>query len=455
MKYNNGDLVDNRFLVTGVCSDSGGMGEILHVIDNINMLSQPIVMKYCKVNDDEYVKRFRREVRLLSSFSNNGRVIQVLHENMESMPPYFIMPYYQAGDLTNFVKNIQSDSKIQEQVFYAMIDSISELHNKSIFHRDIKPQNFLVSSQGQIVVSDFGLGMEPESLSRFTSSSMFWGTKGYLPPEFSNGGFKHATAAGDIFMLGKSFYNLLTGRDPAYLIDNTIHPSLFYVISRCCEMEPMRRFQSLAELKQALTMAYDVILKRGGKTAEAFQLYDAIIGRLTTENKFDPQQVNEFLTVLYSIDSNDQKKICSNIRQNFMKVLSLYDFNNYLGDFLRVYQTMVDSYNYSFEFAEVIASNMRILFDSMAVDNIHKGKALSLAIDAAHCMNRFAAMDVCKEMIRSVTDDILGGVVASILQSKDETFISDIEPSECKNNSISTVVYAIKQNRKPLNGAAF
>ncbi|ECH6044681.1 hypothetical protein FP034_22990, partial [Salmonella enterica] len=193
-------------------------------------------------------------------------------------------------------------------------------------------------------------------------------------------------------------------------------------------MEPMRRFQSLAELKQALTMAYDVILKRGGKTAEAFQLYDAIIGRLTTENKFDPQQVNEFLTVLYSIDSNDQKKICSNIRQNFMKVLSLYDFNNYLGDFLRVYQTMVDSYNYSFEFAEVIASNMRILFDSMTVDNIHKGKALSLAIDAAHCMNRFAAMDVCKEMIRSVTDDILGGVVASILQSKDETFISDIEP---------------------------
>ncbi|HFW5363520.1 TPA: hypothetical protein ACIBXM_004501, partial [Salmonella enterica subsp. enterica serovar Mgulani] len=121
---------------------------------------------------------------------------------------------------------------------------------------------------------------------------------------------------------------------------------------------------------------------------------------------------------------------------------------------LRVYQSMVDGYNYSFEFAEVISSNMKILFDSAIVSNIHKGKALDIAIDSATYMNRFAAMDTCKEMIRSVVDEALGGVVASILQSRNDTFISDIEPSECKNKSISTVIYAIKKNINPLNGVA-
>lgn len=455
MKYNSGDTIDNRFIVAGVCSDSGGMGGILHVKDALNIINQPIVLKFCKSEDEEYIKRFKREVRLLSSFPNNGRVIQVLHGNMDSVPPYFIMPYYERGDLTRFIDQIQPNATLQESVFYSMIDAISELHNKNILHRDIKPQNFLVDQHGQVIVSDFGLGMEPESLSRFTSSGMFWGTRGYLPPEFSDDGFKHASVSSDIFMLGKSFYNLLTGRDPSYLIDNIVHPSIFYVINRCCDMEPQKRFQSLAELKQALTLAYDVILNRGGKTAEAYQMFDAIVGRLTSENKFDPVQISNFLIILSSIDSGDQKKICGLIRTNFMKVLAIYDFNMYMNDFLRVYQSMVDDYNYSFEFAEVIAANMKVIFDSSVVSAQHKGRALCIAIDSATNMNRFAAMDTCKEMVRSVVDDTLGGIVASILQSRTNTFIAEIESSECKNKSISTVIYAIKQKGNPHNGAVF
>ena len=110
-----------------------------------------------------------------------------------------------------------------------MIDCVAELHARGTFHRDIKPQNFLLDD-GNVVVSDLGLSMERESLTAFTRTSEYWGTQGYLPPEFQTGGFKNADAAGDIFMLGKSFYVLLTGRDPLYLIANDIPEPLFHLI---------------------------------------------------------------------------------------------------------------------------------------------------------------------------------------------------------------------------------
>lgn len=62
----------------------------------------------------------------------------------------------------------------QEKCFLQMIDCVQELHTKGEFHRDIKPQNFLVEGE-QIVVSDFGLSMEIGSNTAFTRSSVFWG----------------------------------------------------------------------------------------------------------------------------------------------------------------------------------------------------------------------------------------------------------------------------------------
>ena len=57
-----GELVDNRFIVESVCSDNGGMGQVLLVKDNTDVLPGTLALKYCREEDEEYIKRFKREV---------------------------------------------------------------------------------------------------------------------------------------------------------------------------------------------------------------------------------------------------------------------------------------------------------------------------------------------------------------------------------------------------------
>lgn len=324
-----------------------------------------------------------------------------------------------------------------------MIDCISELHSDGIYHRDIKPQNFLLDGD-EIVVSDFGLGMEPDSSSRFTSSSMFWGTHGYLPPEFQNGGFKHADETGDIFMLGKSFYVLLTKQNPTYLMDNGVHPALYYVIERACALDKNKRYQSLSEFKQALQLAFNVILNRGGQLGEVNQLITTIEDRLEKEAKYSAERVIEFIGKFSLVDRQDQVRICQDLSLRFFSILPQEKLAPYIEEFLKVYKDFVGSGNYSWAFAENIASNMKKIFSATDVDSKVRASALEIAIDAAHKMNRFAAMDSCSIMICSVNEEELGVHVAAIMQRNDHAFITDIEPSQCKSDPIINFLRSIK-----------
>ena len=255
-----GHVVDGRFLVTGICSEAGGMGSILHVVDQTDSTNKQKVLKYCKDGSPASLQRFQREVRLMHSFSGSSHVMTVHHFNVEHTPPYFVMDFYAKGDLFNLAGQIQSDMACQEWVFLAMLDCIEALHEKDVFHRDIKPQNFLFNGE-KLVVSDLGLSTQVDSLTQFTRTTEYGGTLSYLPPEFLNGGFKHADALGDIFMLGKSFYALLTSMDPIllHLEHEQIPRQLRPIIDRCCRPLKDQRYQSIEALRVSLRHAYDAI----------------------------------------------------------------------------------------------------------------------------------------------------------------------------------------------------
>ena len=151
--FEQGDVVDGKFRVEGLCSDAGGMGVILFVTPVGSQQAPRLVLKYCRDTAEENLRRFRRETRLLASFQGNSKVVQIVDRNLDHDPPYFVMEYYQDGDLSGRAASLRASLEHQESVFLQMIDCIQELHARNEFHRDIKLQNFLVSGERLIVLS--------------------------------------------------------------------------------------------------------------------------------------------------------------------------------------------------------------------------------------------------------------------------------------------------------------
>ena len=94
-----GDVVAGKYRVDGPCSDSGGMGALVFVSPLEGSQTDKIVLKYCRESNDDYIRRFRREVRVLNEFAGNSKVVQLVDFNLDHDPPFYIMKFYEDGDL--------------------------------------------------------------------------------------------------------------------------------------------------------------------------------------------------------------------------------------------------------------------------------------------------------------------------------------------------------------------
>jgi hypothetical protein len=442
-----GQLVDNKFEVLGVCSTAGGMGALLHVRDLHDPTGPRKVLKFCKDTSPEMLTRFRREVRLMFDLRGNPHVMPIHHFNVDHAPPYFVMDYFERGDLFNLANEIQSDFRAQEWAFMAMLDCVEALHARDIFHRDIKPQNFLFDGQ-RLVISDLGLSAEIESMTRFTRSADAWGTAAYLPPEFHMpGGFKNADATSDVFMLGKSLYALLTGiAFPMYMQPD--HPQipkqLRPIIERCCRMEKERRYASVAELRDSLRNAYDSIQGRVDGPPSAAGLLTSIATRLSTSGDFSAEQVHQFIGELQGLEESTTKEICFGIPAELCRFIAQQMSAADHAPFLKAYRVMVDTGDYGWSFAETIADNMKYFFYASEVSPVNKVEALRIAAIGAYNMHRFAAMETCMAMVKSVNDDELAQYVRDLIVEFKDIFLADTDPNACRSIAIRNALVTVR-----------
>jgi eukaryotic-like serine/threonine-protein kinase len=441
--YRVDDVIDGLFNVTGICSDSGGMGIILYVeAPNLNF-PFPVVLKYCRAREDEYINRFRREIRILKQYQHNSKVATIVHSNLDHKPPYFVMRYYPDGDLSKFAASIRDSPQILENVILQMIDALSELHSNGHFHRDIKPQNFLVH-QNTVLISDFGISTESGSGTAFTRTSQWGGTHGYLPPEFLNGQFKNADATSDIYMLGKTIYSIATGLDVTYINKSVLPGPLFHIIDKCCDHNKSLRFQSLGELRQAVIFVFDVLLARGDSAGTVNQTMNSIISRYENENLIDLSEVKNFVTNLSSLTDDEKILVCLQLPEAFFLIISNPKLQSFTMEFIKSYDTMVERQGYEFTFATTIAKNMKIIFENPDNNIEIKSYALELCIKAAVYKNRWDAMKICEEFIQSIRDDALASFVAALIHKHKGTFVDEIEILSCKN---PLIVRAIQSNK--------
>ena len=196
----------------------GGGGMALVYKAKCLLLDRLVAVKILKdefVDDEEFVRKFKRESQAAASLShpNIVNIYDVGVEKQENREiHYIVMEYIKGGTLKDLIRkkgklSVDETINYSDQIAYALQDA----HRNNIVHRDIKPQNIMLTDDGRIKVADFGIARASTS-STVTSTSEALGSVHYFSPEQARGGYTDEKS--DIYSLGIVMYEMITGSLP-------------------------------------------------------------------------------------------------------------------------------------------------------------------------------------------------------------------------------------------------
>ena len=262
-----GALLNNRYRIVEILGQ-GGMGSVYRAVDE--NLGVEVAVKDNLFTTEEYARQFRREAVILANLRHPNLPRVTDHFVIEGQGQYLVMDYIEGEDLRQRMDRvgllIDDDAIV---IGAAVCDALTYLdsRNPSIIHRDIKPGNVKITSQGQIFLVDFGLAKALEGTQATTTGARAM-TPGYSPPE--QYGTARTDQRSDIFSLGATLYAALTGAIPEDAMARAMEQCLLTpvrkrnprvsrrlssVIERSLEVRPEDRYQDAEEFKQALLNA--------------------------------------------------------------------------------------------------------------------------------------------------------------------------------------------------------
>ena len=431
--FKTGDLINNKYKVIKNIGQ-GGFGVVLQVYSLEE--SKDFALKYCNTSDEERIRRFKREVRLMESIDHEN-LIRVTDSNLEYNVPYFCMPLASCS-LKDIIPLELSDCTT---LFEQMCNGVNAIHLSGGTHRDIKPDNILMMPDGKVIVSDLGLSkFDNRDSTVLTMTNIAMGTEAYMPPEQKlPGGTRDLTHSGDVYMLGKTLYEMITGDIPYSLNYGNLPSGLQMVIRKATQYNPNDRYQTVGNLLDAFLdscKAMTEVDKNGFKS----------LVEIATEKIKRGESINDIpLTIIDNIGKQEVDEELIEYFHELTNELITELVKNYKDTFLELlkkYQSAIENVvgGYPFSFAENVDWRMGIVIDSSESFEM-KSKALVVILIAAVKLNRFAVMNSFNSILTSITDDEFAGYVAEELRSNIEYYerISNQVPRKELHRSIAVV----------------
>lgn len=206
-----GRLVDSRYEITARIA-RGGMATVYRALDR--RLDRVVALKIMHPHLGDGVDvaaRFRREARAAARLAHPG-VVGVYDQGSTDEMNYLTMEFVDGTNLRAVLRR-RGALPVGEalQTVERILDALAAAHRAGLVHRDVKPENILVTSEGEIKVADFGLARAVSEATVATTGSLL-GTVAYLSPEIVTDG--EADARADVYAVGAMLYELLTGHQP-------------------------------------------------------------------------------------------------------------------------------------------------------------------------------------------------------------------------------------------------
>ena len=280
-----GLILDNRYKIISKIG-VGGMADVFKGEDTL--LGRPVAVKILHSNfagDDDFVARFKREAQAAGKLSHPN-IVSMYDVGFDQGYHYIVMEYIEGETLKEYInrhERISIDNAVKFTI--AIAEGLEHAHAMGIVHCDIKPHNVLITKQGRIKVTDFGIAraMNAGTTMMYTNSIM--GSAHYLSPEQASG--KPVNGSTDIYSLGAVLYEMLTGRVPyegetpisvalKHVRERLIPPTRYNpsiptlleaAVIKALAKRPEDRFSNITEMIAALRMSQGFVNSNSGRRA--------------------------------------------------------------------------------------------------------------------------------------------------------------------------------------------
>jgi len=263
-----GTVIDGTYLVDRVIG-KGGFGVVYECEDLT--LQRPVALKMLdpELADERELRRFVNEGRNLASL-NHSNVVQIYRFGTHDSRPYLAMELVRGKTLRDVVQRDRPPMRRTLELMRQIADGVLAIHDMGILHRDLSPNNILVTVTGSAKILDLGLSKDTNRLGSMESGNVLYGTLPYVSPEQIEG--RGSVVASEVFTFGVMLYEALAGvhpfraEQPMSLLYNIAHrdpeplelrvpgcpPAIAELVERCLRKHPSERPQSMAEVVQVL-----------------------------------------------------------------------------------------------------------------------------------------------------------------------------------------------------------
>ncbi len=260
---NIGTMIGERYEVIEKIG-SGGMADVYRAKDHrLNRFVAVKILKSEYNEDTKFIAKFRQEAQAIACLSHPN-IVGIYDVGEDKDMHFFVMEFVDGITLKKYIEN-RGKLTVREAVGISLqiANGLEAAHANHIIHRDIKPQNILISKDGTAKVSDFGIAKAASS-NTITANAM--GSVHYISPEQARGGFSDEKS--DIYSLGVTIYEMLSGTlpftgesavaialahiqedaTPLEAIDATIPHGLSNIVAKCMQKKTELRYPTVADL---------------------------------------------------------------------------------------------------------------------------------------------------------------------------------------------------------------